>query len=154
MNCIVRKNLKHNYSPANFADQIIPLDNNKYSKTIRLVTFSNGNVMYRFLTDILSLDAFAIADLYQQHWVVEFFFKWIKQHLKIKKFGVKKCGIDPNLHSVTGIYLYCLLEKISGSDFSLLKVYRIIKTNLFEWLCIFNVLNPKPDSLDICKKPN
>ena len=41
---------------------------------------------YEFLTNRLDLSAQTVADLYQQRWQVELFFKWIKQHLKIKTF--------------------------------------------------------------------
>ena len=86
MNFTVMKTLKNDGSPGVLADQIISLSNQKYPETMWLVTFSDGNFTYRFLTNIFNLDASAIADLYQQRWAVELFFKWIKQHLKIEKF--------------------------------------------------------------------
>lgn len=68
MNFTVRKNLKHNCYPGILTDQIISLADEKYPKTMRLVSFSDGKVAYRLLTNIPSLDAIAIADLYQQRW--------------------------------------------------------------------------------------
>ncbi len=156
MDFTVRKTLKHNCSPGILADQIISPGNDKYPETMRLVTFSDGKITYRFLTNILSLDASAIADLYQQRWAVELFFKWIKQHLKIKKFiGCSKNAVLIQIYTALRVYiLTAYLKKISGSDFSLLTVYRIIKANLFERLSIFDVLNPKPDPHDIHENLN
>ena len=156
MNFTIRQNLKHNCSPGILADQIISPGNDKYPETMRLVTFSDGKVTYRFLTNILSLDASAIADLYQQRWAVELFFKWIKQHLKIKKFiGCSKNAVLIQIYTALLVYiLTAYLKKISGSDFSLLKAYRIIKANLFERLSVFDVLNPKPDPPDMHENLN
>jgi transposase len=47
--------------------------------------FATG-VVYRFLTNNFELPAITIAELYRERWSVELFFKWIKQHLKIKSF--------------------------------------------------------------------
>ena len=82
---------------------------------------------------------------------MELFFKWIKRHLKIKNFiGCSKNAVLIQIYTALLVYiLTAYLKKLSGSDFSLLKVYRIIKANLFERLSIFNVLNPKPDPPDI-----
>ena len=60
----------------------------KYPVELRLVTyedFSEGKV-YFFLSNNFSLDPLTIAELYRDRWKIELFFKWIKQHLRIKAF--------------------------------------------------------------------
>lgn len=47
--------------------------------------YSTDNV-YRFLTNNLNADSLTVAELYRERWMVELFFKWVKQHLHIKKF--------------------------------------------------------------------
>lgn len=60
----------------------------KYPAELRLVTyedFTDGKV-YHFLTNNFSLDSLTIAELYRERWKIVLFFKWIKQHLRIKAF--------------------------------------------------------------------
>lgn len=60
----------------------------KYPEELRMVTcedFSDGN-FYHFLTNNFSQEALTIAESYRDRWKIELFFKWIKQHLRIKAF--------------------------------------------------------------------
>ena len=60
----------------------------KYPEELRMVTykdFSDGK-LYHFLTNNYSQEALTIAELYRDRWKIELFFKWIKQHLRIKAF--------------------------------------------------------------------
>ena len=60
----------------------------QYPESFRLVTYEDfeTSVVYRFMTNNTEFDALTIAELYRERWQVELFFKWIKQHLKIKSF--------------------------------------------------------------------
>jgi len=67
-----------------------------YPDDLRLVTYHDGehNETYHFLTDEFRLSALNIALIYKNRWQVELFFKWIKQHLKIKTFlGTSKNAV-------------------------------------------------------------
>jgi IS4 transposase len=67
-----------------------------YPDDLRLVTFHDNehDVTYQFITDHLKLSAANIALVYKRRWDVELFFKWIKQHLKIKTFlGTSKNAV-------------------------------------------------------------
>jgi hypothetical protein len=74
------------------SDQYIKLTGYKsgkdYPEKIRMVVYEDfaTGVVYRFLTNNFELPAITIAELYRERWSVELFFKWIKQHLKIKSF--------------------------------------------------------------------
>lgn len=65
-----------------------PKSSKHYPEPIRMVTYEDfaTSEVYRFLTNNTALDPLTISELYRERWQVELFFKWIKQHLKIKSF--------------------------------------------------------------------
>ena len=84
-----------------------------YPDDLRLVTYHDEehNVNYEFITDELRLSASNIALIYKRRWDVELFFKWIKQHLKIKTFlGTSKNAVLTQIW-ITMIY-YLILSWI------------------------------------------
>lgn len=60
----------------------------KYPESLRLVRYydEEDNREFTFLTNAKQLSALDVANLYKKRWLIELFFKWLKQHLKIKKF--------------------------------------------------------------------
>lgn len=74
------------------SDEIIRLSGYKsakfYPEALRLVTYEDytTSVVYTFMTNDFDLPALSIAELYRERWKIEIFFKWIKQHLRIKAF--------------------------------------------------------------------
>jgi len=74
------------------SDEMIRLTGFKSSKhypePIRMVTYEDfaTNEVYRFITNNTELDPLTISELYRERWQVELFFKWVKQHLRIKSF--------------------------------------------------------------------
>lgn len=60
----------------------------KYPESLRLVKYydEEENRDFTFLTNAKHLTALEVAELYKKRWLVELFFKWLKQHLKIKRF--------------------------------------------------------------------
>jgi FOG: Transposase and inactivated derivatives len=82
----------------------------KYPAELRLVTyedFLDGKV-YHFLTNNFSLDSLTIAKLYRDRWKIELFFKWIKQHLRIKAFyGTSENAVNCQIW----IYLLAAIAK-------------------------------------------
>ena len=82
----------------------------KYPGKLRLVRFHDNeqNRDFAFLTNDFSLPALKVADLYRNRWQVELFFKWIKQHLKIKSFwGESENAVRIQIH--VAIITYCLV---------------------------------------------
>ena len=86
----------------------------KYQVKLRLVTyedFSDGKV-YHFLTNNFSLDSLTIAELYRERWKIELFFKWIKQHLRIKSFyGTSENAVNCQLWIAICTYLLAAIAK-------------------------------------------
>ena len=108
----------------------------KYPDRLRLVRFhdTEQNRDFAFLTNNFSLLSLRVADLYRNRWQVELFFKWLKQHLKIKKFrGVTENVVRIQM-SVT-IITYCLVAvvrnelKLERSTYELLQILSISLTD-------------------------
>lgn len=87
-----------------------------------------------FLTNNFELDALLVAKLYKSRWQIELFFKWIKQHLRIKSF----IGNSPNAVSIqiwtaiTAYVLVAIVKKQLGVQASLHAILQILSLNLFE----------------------
>ena len=84
------------YSVIGVVSGEIDLHGPDYSVPARLIRFwdRQHNLRLRFLTNNFQLPALTIAQLYKRRWDVELFFKWIKQHLRIKKFyGTSAKGV-------------------------------------------------------------
>ncbi|MEE0978112.1 MAG: IS4 family transposase, partial [Muribaculaceae bacterium] len=81
-----------------------------YPEKLRRVVFRDEEtgVIYTYLTNDLELSALVIANLYKNRWRVELFFKWVKQHLKIKKFwGTSENAVRIQIYCA--IITYCLV---------------------------------------------
>ena len=63
------------------------LSEKKYPESFRLIRYydEEGDREFTFLTNATHISALDVANLYKKRWLVELFFKWLKQHLKIKK---------------------------------------------------------------------
>jgi IS4 transposase len=88
------------------------LTSKKYSKPLRLIGYFDAEtgVTYEFLTNNFKLAALSIAKIYKARWHVELFFKWIKQHLRIKTFlGTSKNAV---LTQVWAAMSYFLLHRL------------------------------------------
>ena len=68
--------------------QLVGTTQKKYDGKLRLVRFHDEeqNRDFSFVTNAMSITALQVANLYKNRWQVELFFKWLKQHLKVKKF--------------------------------------------------------------------
>lgn len=86
----------------------------EYPEPLRMVVYEDyvtGNV-YRFLTNNLDVDTLTVAELYRERWMVELFFKWVKQHLHIKKFyGTSENAVYLQLWIAVCDYLLLIIAK-------------------------------------------
>lgn len=105
---------------------------NRYPEKLRRIKYYDRetNVEFVFLTNIVELSAIEIAILYKNRWQVELFFKWIKQHLKVKSFwGHTPNAVKTQLYCA--IIAYCLVAiigkelKISRSTYEILQILGI-----------------------------
>lgn len=117
-------------------DKVVYLGNKYINKTrnkyriIKVIDAENKELT--FVTNIQDLSSEEIAWLYKKRWEIELFFKWIKQHLKIKKFIGHSLNAVMN-QVITAIITFIvikLIQKTSNSSFGLLKIKRLIKHSL------------------------
>lgn len=104
-------------------------------KLRRAVYKDEGNgVVYTYLTNDMDSSALVIANLYKNRWSVELFFKWVKQHLKIKKFwGTSENAVRIQIYCA--IITYCLVAimqhdmKLERSVYEVLQIFGISLTD-------------------------
>ena len=102
-------------------------------RKVRFVDESGGEE-YEFLTNAHELPAATVAALYRERWQVELFFKWIKQHLKVKSFvGTSVNAVRTQLWIALCAYLLVSFVKFrSRLGQSILQILRLMQLNLFE----------------------
>jgi len=95
-----------------------------------------------FLTNQFLLPALTIAELYRYRWHVETFFKWIKQHLRIKRFyGTSENAVKTQIWIAISVYvLVAIMRKRLKIDLSLYTILQILSISLFERTPILQVL--------------
>jgi hypothetical protein len=95
-----------------------------------------------FLTNQFMLPALTIAELYRYRWRVEIFFKWIKQHLRIKKFfGTSKNAVKTQIWTAISTYvLVAIMKKRLKIDLTLYTILQILSITLFEKMPILQAL--------------
>ena len=110
-------------------------------RRIRYIDPENGKRLV-FLTNNFTLPALVVAQLYKCRWQVELFFKWIKQHLRIKAFyGTSPNAVKTQVWIAIGVYvLVAILRKELGIDRSLYEILQILSVCLFEKTPIFKAL--------------
>ena len=141
------------------SDQIVILSSlesaTAYPDPLRKVSYFDADRSKRlkFLTNNFTLPAQTIADLYRQRWQVELFFKWIKQHLRIKAFyGTSENAVKTQIWIAVSIYvLVAIVRKRLELEASLYQILQILSVTLFEKTPILRVLqnsNSQSDLLD------
>ncbi|MDX1426139.1 MAG: IS4 family transposase [Kiloniellales bacterium] len=89
---------------------------------------------FTFLTNNFVLPALTVAELYKCRWQIELFFKWIKQHLRIKRFfGTSENAVKTQVWIAVSVYLLvAILKKRLGLDASLYTILQILSVTAFE----------------------
>jgi hypothetical protein len=108
----------------------------EYPATLRRVKFydaTHGKLLV-FVTNHLELSALSIAALYRCRWQVELFFKWIKQHLRIKAFfGTSENAVKTQVWTAIAVYvLVAIVNKRLNSPASLYTILQILSLTLFD----------------------
>ena len=104
---------------------------------------------FKFLTNNFTLPALTIAQIYKCRWQVELFFKWIKQHLRIKAFyGTSENAVKTQIWIAVSVYvLVAIVRKRLGLEASLYQILQILSVTLFEKTPILQAFQA-PDSQD------
>lgn len=121
-------------------DQTIVLTGPKskklYPEALRLVRFRDqeSGKVYTFLTNDFTLPALTIAELYKSRWKVELFFRWIKQHLRIKAFyGTSENAVKTQIWIAISAYvLVAIAKKKLEIERDLYTLLQILSVTLFE----------------------
>jgi Domain of unknown function (DUF4372)/Transposase DDE domain len=138
------------------ADQTIALDGHysrqHYPEHLRRIRFKDpdtGKTLV-FLTNQFTLPAATICALYKSRWHVELFFKWIKQHLRIKRFyGTSENAVKTQIWIAVSVYvLVAIVKKRLGLDASLYTLLQILSVALFEKMPMQQAFSASQITLD------
>ena len=121
-------------------DQIVVLETfyslQGYPEPLRRIRYFDeaGDKRLVFLTNDLSLPATTIAALYKSRWQIELFFKWIKQHLRIKAFyGTSQNAVKAQIWIPVSVYLLiAIVKKRLGIELPLYTILQILSVSIFE----------------------
>jgi len=107
-----------------------------YPDPLRKVSYYDAETSKRlkFLTNNFTLPALTIAQIYKQRWQVELFFKWIKQHLRIKAFyGTSENAVKTQIWIAVSVYvLVAIVRKRLGLEATMYHMLQILSLTLFE----------------------
>jgi hypothetical protein len=129
-----------------------------YPDALRRVSYFDAvtGKLLVFLTNNFTLPAFTIAQIYKQRWQVELFFKWIKQHLRIKAFyGTSENAVKTQIWIAVSVYvLVAIVRKRLGLEASLYQILQILSLTLFEKTPILQALHPSDSENDLHDSSN
>lgn len=115
-----------------------------YPERLRRIRFYDAQQNKRlvFLTNNFNLPALTITELYQRRWQIELFFKWIKQHLRIKSFyGTSENAVKTQIWIAISIYvLVAIIKKQLNLDRSLYSILQILSIAIFEKIPLLQAL--------------
>jgi len=137
-------------------DQTIALDGHytrkDYPEPLRRIRFKDADTgkTLVFLTNQFALPAATICALYKSRWQVELFFKWIKQHLRIKQFyGTSENAVKTQIWIAVSVYvLVAIVKKRLGLDASLYTLLQILSVTLFEKMPMQQALSATQTTCD------
>lgn len=112
----------------------------KYPEKIRRIIYldSESDRKFIFFTNALDINSLKVAELYHNRWKIELFFKWLKQHLKIKKFwGETENAVRIQIY--TAITTYCMIaivQKKMSIERSIYEMLQLVSISLTETICL------------------
>ncbi len=116
-----------------------------YPDKLRRISFHDVETNKRlvFLTNNFTLSAVTIAQLYRCRWQIELFFRWIKQHLRIKSFyGTSENALKTQIWIAISVYvLVAIVKKRLNLDGSLYRILQILSVTIFEKTPILEALS-------------
>jgi hypothetical protein len=162
---IRRYSHSHDRSTGVRSDQTILLTGPKsslfYPAELRRVSYHALDIDRRFvfLTNNFSVSPQSIAALYKYRWRIELFFKWIKQHLRIKKFyGTSVNSVKVQLWTAISVYiLVAIIKKKLGLKHDIYTILQVLSLTLFEKtpiLSLFDDYDPQSQTTDLSNQLN
>jgi len=149
-NVLLRRRYSHPVDPATGvrSDQTVVLASlesaSVYPDALRKVRYVDAETgkQFVFLTNNFALPATTIAAIYKQRWQVELFFKWIKQHLRIKAFyGTSENAVKTQIWIAVSAYvLVAIVRKRLAVEASLYQILQVFSLTLFEKTPILRAL--------------
>jgi transposase len=129
-----------------------------YPDALRRISYfdKETNKRLKFLTNNFALPALTIAQIYKCRWQVELFFKWIKQHLRIKAFyGTSENAVKTQIWIAVSVYvLVAIVRKRMGLEASLYQILQILSVTLFEKTPILQALQASDSQSDLLDTRN
>jgi hypothetical protein len=129
-----------------------------YPDALRRVSYLDAetNKRLKFLTNNFVLPALTIAQTYKCRWQVELFFRWIKQHLRIKSFfGTSTNAVKTQIWIAVSIYLLvAIVRKHLELRASLYQILQILSVTLFEKVPILQALEASSSQYELLEDPN
>jgi hypothetical protein len=158
-NVLLQRRYSHPVDPATGvrSDQTVILTSissaSAYPEALRKVSFVDAETGKRlvFLTNNFSLPAATVAAIYKQRWQVELFFKWIKQHLRIKAFyGTSENAVKTQIWIAASVYvLVAIVRKRMELKASLYQILQVLSLTLFEKTPILRALQQIDSQLEL-----
>ncbi|HOW88608.1 MAG TPA: IS4 family transposase [Candidatus Omnitrophota bacterium] len=144
------------------SDQIIMLTTfysaEAFPEKLRRIRYYDAETDKRlcFLSNNFLLPALTIAQLYKCRWQVELFFKWIKQHLRIKAFyGTSENAVKTQVWIAVSVYvLVAIIKKRLGLEISLYTILQILSVTLFEKVSMLQALTDIESETECCESRN
>jgi Domain of unknown function (DUF4372)/Transposase DDE domain len=129
-----------------------------YPEALRRISYLDLETRkrFQFLTNNFTLPAITIAQIYKSRWQVELFFKWIKQHLRIKAFyGTSENAVKTQIWIAVSVYvLVAIIRKRLMLPLSLYQILQILSVTLFEKTPILLALQPVASQDDLIDYSN
>jgi hypothetical protein len=143
-------------------DQVVELtvfySHQGYPERLRRIRFKDPETAKTlvFLTNNFALPALTIGALYKSRWSVELFFRWIKQHLRIKRFfGTSENAVKTQVWTAVAVYvLVAIIRKRLDLQFSLHSMPQILSVTPFEKVSLFQLLNEMAPAETSLTDPN
>jgi transposase len=129
-----------------------------YPDALRRVSYLDVETRkrFKFLTNNFTLPALTIAQIYKCRWQVELFFKWIKQHLRIKAFyGTSENAVKTQIWIAVSVYvLVAIVRKRLALEASLYQILQVLSVTLFEKTPILRALQASDSENDLFEPGN
>jgi hypothetical protein len=137
---------------------IITHSQRRYPERLRRIRFKDpdtGRTLV-FLTNHFELPALSICALYKSRWQIELFFKWIKQHLRIKRFlGTSENAVKSQVWIAVAVYvLVAILRKRLNLDLSLHSMLQILSVSPFENIALSQLFSEVPPNEKLLNSDN